>query len=73
MSKRKDDDSRLATGMIHIIEALRTQDAGAAIEHLALAEKQALIVLNRGLDQWHPDYQTATTVTPPAPVEPKGD
>jgi hypothetical protein len=75
MSKRRDDDSLLAKGQLHIIEALRVNahgDRAAALEHLALAEKNAHIVLNRGLDQWHPDYlkpeksSDATTVTSPA-------
>ena len=69
MSKRKDDDSRLAQMGLHIIEALRTTTQSAAAEHLALAEKQAYIVLNRGLDQWHPDYQQSTTITPPPEKE----
>ena len=60
MSKQLDDDERNATANLHSIEALRTQERGSAEEHLALAEKNALVVLNRGLDQWHPDYQKAT-------------
>ena len=79
MSKRKDDNELNATAILHIIEALRQPTVGSgrdsAIEHLALAEKAAIQVLNRGKDQWHPNYvkpattNDGTTVTPP-PAEP---
>ncbi len=69
--KRKDDDERRATAIIHIVEALRDEIREAAENHLAEAERNANIILNRGKDQWHQDYRT-TTVTPPAKPEPAG-
>jgi hypothetical protein len=67
MSNRLDQDERLATAIVHIIEALhQTPDEEgrkAAREHLALAEKHALNVLNHGKDQWHPDYRKPTMTT----------
>ncbi len=62
--KRADDDERLASAIVHIIEALRSNGSSeAARGHIELAEKQAMIILNRGKDRWHQDY-----VTPPPPV-----
>jgi len=66
MSKRLDDDERLATAGIHLIEALNSNgNSAAAREHLELAEKQYRIILNRGKDRWDADY-----LKPPQPVIP---
>jgi len=79
VSKRKDDDELNASAILHIIEALHqpTDASGraSAEEHLKLARKSVIQVLNRGKDQWHPDYikpkplNDGTTVTPPPAPE----
>jgi hypothetical protein len=80
MSKRLDDDELNATAILHIIEALRQPTVGSgkesATEHLAIAEKHVIQVLNRGKDQWHPEYikpatgPETTTVTASAEEAP---
>lgn len=60
MSRRTDDDL-LAKAVMHLCSAVETARTGPQESvdfELHEARKHAAVVLNRGLDKWHPDYVT---------------
>jgi hypothetical protein len=66
MKKRTDDDSRLAQAVLDLIVSLRPETSKEErLNHLALAEENVLVVLNRGKTSTDPDY-----LTPYQPVVP---
>lgn len=64
MSRRTDDDL-LARAVMHLASAIETARTGPQESvdfELHEARKSAAVVLNRGLDKWHPDYVTVEAV-----------
>lgn len=64
MSRRTDDDL-LAKAVLHLCSAIETARTGPQETvdfDLHEARKHAAVVLNRGLDKWHPDYVTVEAV-----------
>jgi hypothetical protein len=76
MTRRRDDDERLAFAVGLLGSAIRAATRGDFAEmegDINEAERQANIILNRGKDRFDADYQATDTVTaPPDPNTPQG-